>query len=204
MAGSLHKPGFAFFEVVEILATMFGVHSDRRDTFVSRLQQLQKLGLPGGVNVGRGVKVRYVNWQLADLAMMLDLIDSGMSPGTLQEFFIPRARNYLGVYSTGGYGWGVQNSLADDQPDLFLLLRFNALAYLKRPRVEGEDTSSPFDRVDMGRTSKTITKELDKAPGVAINMTTQLQRLRAAVERAYPDRMEDIAFYPTRSGLKEE
>lgn len=204
MAVSLRKPGFAFSEVVEILSKMFDVHGDRRDTFVSRLQQFQKLGLPGNANVGRGAKVRYVNWQLADLAVLLELIDCGITPGTLRDYFRPGGRNYLGVFSTGGYGLGVQNSLDTERPDLWWLPRFNALAYLKQPKNDERDGPHPLDRVDMGRSSDNIIEELSNQPGLAINLTAHLQRLRNAVEEIYPDRMEDATFYPTRSGLKED
>lgn len=201
---SLKKPGFAFFEVVEVLATMFEVHADRRDTFVSRLQQLQKMGLPGNANVGRGAKVRYMNWQLAEMALMLDLLDCGLTPGMLRDYFVPHERNYIGVYSMGGYGLQVQNSLDDAQSDLWWLPRFNALGYLKRPKKkDGQDGPHSLDRVDMGRSSENVIEELSAQPGLAVNLTAQLGRLRSAVAAVYPDRMEDVTFYPTRSGLKE-
>ena len=204
MAVSLHKPGFALFEVVNVLAEMFHVHEDRRETFISRIQQLQKLGLPADVNLGRGAKVRYVNWQLADLSIMLELLNCGIPPGVLKDYFRPFGRNYIGIYSMGGADWHIQNSLAENKPDLFQLLRFNALSYLTKPRSSEEDEAHPLDRRDFGRSSENVVEELSKAPALTINLTDHLRRLRAAVEKIYPARMEDITFYPTRSGLRED
>lgn len=205
MAVSLHKPGFALSEVVDILMEMFHVDDTRRETFISRIQQLQKLGLPADVNLGRGTKVRYLNWQLADLAIHLELLNCGITPGLLKDYFRPFGRNYIGIYSMGGSGWLIQKSLADAEADLFHLLRFNALTYLTKPKSsDEEDRAHPLDRHDFGRSSKNVVEELSKAPALTINLTDHLRRLTEAVKKAYPSRMEDITFYPTRSGLRED
>lgn len=206
MAVSLQKPGFALFEVVELLAEMFHVHDDRRDTFVSRIQQLQKLGLPANANVGRGSKVRYLNWQIADLSLLLELLNCGITPGMLKEYFRPFDRNYLGVYSIGGQGWHVQKSLEDGKPQLYLLLRFHALGYLTRPKsLDTDEAAHPLDREDFGRSSDNVLAELSSGgPALTVNLTDHLRRLRQAVENIYPDRLEDVTFYPTRSAQKED
>ncbi|WP_267395236.1 MULTISPECIES: hypothetical protein [unclassified Sphingomonas] len=206
MGLSLKKDGFALFEVVEILATMFRVHSTRRETFISRIQQLQKLGLPANANLGRGAKVRYVNWQVADLSLLLELLDCGITPGMLKDYFRPFDRNYLGVYSMGGQGWHVQNSLKESAVDLYLLLRFRALGYLTRPKpADASDNAHPLDREDFGRSSDNVLAELSTGgAALTVNLTQHLRRLRQAVEQVYPDRLEDITFYPTRSAQRED
>src|SRR5690606_22813448 len=118
----------------------------------------------------------------------------------------------------GGYDWHIQKSLADGEKPLYYLLRFNALEYLTRERPKNkagskeaapqpskaDQRSHPLNRRDFGRSSENVLAELNNGPALAINMTEHLRRLRAAVEKAYPDRMEDITFYPTRSGQKED
>lgn len=203
MPVNLKKDGFAFSEVVEILTTLFNVHPDRRDTFVSRLQQLQKSGLPGRANVGKGTNVRYVNWQLADLSLLLHLLDCGITPGTLKEYFRPLDENYIGVFSLSGQGVIVQSSLGEGNEPIYLLIRFNSLKYLTTPRNEG-DGAHPLDRVDYGRSGENVLEELGDGPALAIDLTALLSNLRTAVHRTYPDRMEDITFYPTRSGQKDD
>lgn len=201
MTEPLALAGFAFSEVVEILAKLYSVHPDRRDTFVSRLQQLQKLGLPGAANVGRGAKVRYVNWQLADLAVMLDLIACGLTPATLKQYFRPNDRNYLGIYSSGGYGWHVEQSLQKGKPALYFLMQPNTLWYLERPKDDQED--APMSRQDKGRSSENVLSELAKAPALTIDMTAQLRRLREAVNATYPDRIGEMDFHLTRTGTRD-
>jgi hypothetical protein len=203
MAVSLARPGFTFAEVVDVIATMYQVHEDRRDTLVSRIQQLQKMGIPAN-NVGKGSKVRYLNWQIADLSVSFELLNCGITPAVLKEYFRPLDRNYLGVYSFGGVGWHVQSSLDGDGADQYHLFRFNTLRYLSDARsAEPSDMSHGLDRVDYGRSSENVLEELDRAPALAINLTDHLRRLRKAVESGCPGRLEDVTFYPTRSGLRE-
>lgn len=75
MAGSL-----TFGQVEAILATMEGVHDDRRGALQSRLKQWQKMGFPEGVNVGRGVRATYGADQLFQLVYMVELLRVGLTP----------------------------------------------------------------------------------------------------------------------------
>lgn len=188
--------GFTFGEVVTILTKLFAVADAKRDTFVSRLQQLQKAGIPGGANSGRGVKVRYENWQLADFVLALDLIDLGLTPAMLANN--PAAS----AYGIGGYGYHVEASLADDRPDLFWLIRANALAYLTSAS-DGTTKADPRDTLLFGRSASNAIEELAEGPAIVINMTGRLRALRDAVQAVYPDMIEQLTFYPTRSGQKE-
>ena len=79
--------GFTFNQVVDILRNAVGVREDARSTLVARIQQLQKIGLPQRANVGRGGKVRYSNWQVADLAFFLALQDRGVAPALIADTF---------------------------------------------------------------------------------------------------------------------
>lgn len=197
MKVSLVKPGFAFSEVVAILVDMFNVTETKRDTFVGRLQQLQKAGIPAGANLGRGTKVRYVNWQLADLVLALDLLDLGLTPATLVNH--PAAS----IYARGGYGVHAQESLRDDRADLFYLVRANALAYLSSQSAEAT-APNPLDTLQMGRTADSAIEALSEGPAIVFNMTARLRALRTSVEKIYPQMLEQMTFYPTLSGQKED
>lgn len=69
-----------FGKVVGGLATLVGVVPDRRDRFQARLKQLQRMGFPPGVNVGRYAKASYGPGQVIQLAAALELIQTGFSP----------------------------------------------------------------------------------------------------------------------------
>lgn len=200
MPVSLAK-GFTFSEVVTILMTVFKVADAKRDTFVGRIQQLQKIGIPKGTNVGRGAKANYVNWQLADLMLALDLLDAGITPAALTAGLSDETQTIISVYAVGGYGWHVQESLQEDHKDLYLLLRFNALEYLK-PERSGGARPSVLDLTQHGRTADTLIADLEEGPAIVMNLTQRFRALRDAVESVYPHRLGDITFYPTRTGSR--
>ena len=193
---SLKKDGFAFGEVTNILMKLFKVEEKKRDTFIGRLQQLQKAGIPGGSNSRRGAKIRYLNWQLADLMLALDLLDVGLTPATLVNNPVASA------YAMGGYGYHVQASLDEDKPDLFWMISSNALAYLASPAADAKKPN-PLDALLKGRSAPNVIEALSEGPSIVINMTRRLRALRAAITEVYPDRLDDIIFYPTPSAQKE-
>jgi hypothetical protein len=69
-----------FGKVSDALASLIGVASGREDRFQARLKQLQRMGFPPGVNVGRYAKARYDGSQLLQLAVALELLQVGLSP----------------------------------------------------------------------------------------------------------------------------
>jgi hypothetical protein len=77
-----------FGQIEAILATMEGVHEDRRGAFHSRLKQWQKMGFPQGVNVGRGVRAPYGANQLFQLVYMVELLRVGLTPDRAIETVI--------------------------------------------------------------------------------------------------------------------
>lgn len=197
MTISLKKNGFAFGEVVNIMMKVFNVDPLKRETFVGRLQQLQKAGIPSGANSRRGAKIRYLNWQIADLMFALDLLDVGLTPATLANN--PAAS----AYSMGGYGFLVQASLSEDKPDLFWMINSNALAYLSNPSA-AEDKPNRLDALLKGRSADNVTEALSEGPSIVINMTRRLHALHEAIREAYPDMIDEIIFYPTRSAQRED
>mgnify|MGYP000456919625 CR=1 FL=1 len=72
----------SFKEVGTILAAQFGIEGEheRSAAFRSRLQHLQRAGVPAGVNTGKGKRASYSWPQLIELIVVLDLINIGLSP----------------------------------------------------------------------------------------------------------------------------
>ncbi len=69
-----------FNQIEAVFAARFDIPADRAAAFRGRLQHLQRLNFPTGVNTGRGKKAAYGWTQLIQLMVALDLIDLGMTP----------------------------------------------------------------------------------------------------------------------------
>jgi hypothetical protein len=70
----------SFNQVEAVFAARFDIPADRAVAFRGRLQHLQRLNFPTGVNTGRGKKASYGWKQIIQLTVALDLIDFGMTP----------------------------------------------------------------------------------------------------------------------------
>lgn len=171
---------FTFKQVETILADLFGVALEKRGTFVARLQQLQKLGLPHGTNVGRGARASYAYWQLAELTLYLDLLDCGYSPNLIKTHFVNP------YYTMGGTGWHVEHAPATAGGGLYFLPDISALNYLRT--ADPERVGPHFaDHIMRGRNARQLAKTVTKKPSVAINMTARLSALKEVVGRVVPE-----------------
>lgn len=70
----------SFKQVEAVFMERFGISEDRTIAFRGRLQHLQRLGFPDGVNTGKGKKAEYHWRQMIQLMTALDLIDLGLTP----------------------------------------------------------------------------------------------------------------------------
>lgn len=70
----------SFNQVEAVFTERFAIPEDRAVAFRGRLQHLQRLNFPTGVNTGRGKKASYGWRQIIQLMVALDLIDFGMTP----------------------------------------------------------------------------------------------------------------------------
>lgn len=70
----------SFKQVEAVFLERFGISEDRAGAFRSRLQHLQRLGFPEGVNTGRGKRAAYEWRHVIQLMVGLDLIDLGLTP----------------------------------------------------------------------------------------------------------------------------
>src|SRR5690242_1824745 len=71
---------FAFGQVEAVLAAMNRVASHKRIAFAGRLKFLQRNGVPLRVKPGRGRAGAYSFAQLMQLAIAVELLQSGLSP----------------------------------------------------------------------------------------------------------------------------
>ncbi|MDF2495062.1 hypothetical protein [Sphingomonas sp.] len=192
MAVSLIKPGFAFGDVVAIMMDLFRVDPIKRETFVGRLQQLQKAGIPAGANSGRGTKVRYNAAQLITLMTCLDLLDCGATPATLASFFGDAAANNLEtLFSEEGGNFGRPLAMAEaSQMDLFFLFQPNALGYLQSGSTETDEDGG----VLLIEGDFKALERLNAKPSIAINMTRRVAELRGVVDRLLPSQSVLLRF----------
>lgn len=70
--------GMTYKAMEAVLVGHFNIAPERVGTFKSRIKQLQRLGFPGGVNTGRGVKMSYTLEHLFKLVTAFELIGAGM------------------------------------------------------------------------------------------------------------------------------
>jgi hypothetical protein len=69
-----------FNQVEAVFVRRFDIPDEKAVAFRGRLQHLQRLNFPQGVNTGRGKKASYGWLQVIQLTVALDLIDLGMTP----------------------------------------------------------------------------------------------------------------------------
>ena len=69
-----------FNQVEAVFTRRFDMPESKAVAFRGRLQHLQRLNFPTGVNTGRGKKASYGWLQIVQLMVALDLIDLGMTP----------------------------------------------------------------------------------------------------------------------------
>lgn len=185
------EPTFTFAQVESILAQMFGVAPEKRHTFTSRLQQLQKLGLPRGTQVGRGSRAQYKYWQLAELMLYLDLLDCGLPPSVIKSSF-----GDMGFFSIGGTGESVERHPGTPEEGIKLILHFNALEHLRWPNPE-RAKAEVYDTVQKTRMDpiKAI-EEVSHSPGIVINVSRRLNELKYYVGQQIPELRDQPAFLP--------
>ncbi len=65
-------------EVEAMLVARLGIADEAQKTFRGRMQNMQRLKFPAGVNTGRGKRVDYGWPEIIQIALAFDLIDAGL------------------------------------------------------------------------------------------------------------------------------
>jgi hypothetical protein len=89
-------------EAQRIVASVLGLRLDK--SLIARFQHLQKHGIPGGTNTGRGTRSEYAETALLRLVVVFDLIAAGLIPDSIQR-----------LIDAGLYG-GINLATAHDVP----------------------------------------------------------------------------------------
>lgn len=85
-------------QVEATLVAHLRIHPDRIGRFQSRIKQLQRLGFPFGVNVGRGEKMKYSATHLFQFVTAFELINHGIPGGTAVEIVEQKWDNFAVAY----------------------------------------------------------------------------------------------------------
>ncbi len=171
-------PSFTFASVRAILARMQKIDDTKLKRFEARLQQLQKLGLPPGTNIGRAGRVNYPYWMLAELDAYLGFLDAGATPALLRSHFEQRP-----LYSMI-YGQYVEDAPADREHHVGM--RFNALHHL-RTRDTNQSGALVFDQEIFSGYGPKFFAGLSEAPSIVINLTQRVALLKGIVSEWFQD-----------------
>lgn len=194
-------PTFSLAQVRRVLMVTLNIHPAKERTFEARLQQLQKLGLPPGTNVGRGAPAKYHYWQLAELDAYFAFLDAGASPALLRAHFADRPLFEPGSGVDGAFA---ERASPTQQDDIHVAMRFNALGSL-RSGDPGRQKPTVFDREFPSGPGRTIFKALHRKesegdmPAIVFDVSQRLRALRRAVELTVPE-CAAAPFYPRELG----
>jgi hypothetical protein len=111
-----------YSEVLKVLAAVYGADEKAtRGPLRARLQNLQKFGIPLGMNVGKGKKIDYRDGELYQLAFSLELADVGIMPNQIQTII-----RGLWLYRIYGYFREALDLGAKD--DIILIFDLNQMS----------------------------------------------------------------------------
>lgn len=143
----------------------------------ARIQQLQRLGLPAGANVGKGGRAIYGPEQLLQLIIALDFLDGGFSPDRSRAVVIghwPMIKRCLSI-------------AIDHSQNYFIGAQPNALDSL-RQRLE---TDGNHVRLEEGSIEQLgILFESERSNFQALNLTGVLTELQRGIDLIVPDDLQ--------------
>lgn len=182
---------FSFKEVEAILSAAIGIADSKRKTFVARLQQLQKFGVPGKTNVGRAGRATYDAGQILKLHLALDLLDVGATP-------ILIARLFSQMYDSPRIAVEcahIERMRSHKEGDTLIVIVPGALTHL-RVRDPAFDEERPLGAFY-------FTHELEErasGPRIVISLTERVERLIACIGRVRPELIGQLLFQDIQHG----
>lgn len=150
----------SFASVEHTLARGMGVLADDLPKFRARIKQLQRLGFPEGVNVGRGVRMPYELVHLIQLAVAFELLDCGLPAKFVTESV---ARGWDRI----SYGvWAAVSHRVGSTDRVYLACRFNAVkdvsGKVAKFSIEDHESLKDLGRRHGGLVIVNLTKVLGK------------------------------------------
>jgi hypothetical protein len=131
-----HPTVLSFGMLERALVTALRVDPERTDTFRARLKQLQRLGFPPGVNVGRGTKMSYSTEHLLQLMFAFELISTGLPAKTATEMVLQGWQRIRSACSVLGR---YDPFIGEKSPEMFVVWR---------PDLLGQQPSAVLPRVE--------------------------------------------------------
>ncbi|MBF9150901.1 hypothetical protein [Novosphingobium jiangmenense] len=187
-------PTFTFGKVVQFLAVAFDVSGIKYKTFASRLQQLQKMGLPNGTNTGRGIRAAYETWHLCEFQFYLDLLQAGVSPSMVAARFADAP-----FYAAEGVGSEAESRAAEGE-HFYAYVQINALKYLESDSLSAlRDDSSSYTEFSLGSDLSRLLPIARHKPGVLVDLAVRIDVLKRAVGKVMPQHA-DLAFFRKPGG----
>ena len=120
---------FTYKEIQEILTQKHDIADASRTAFRGRIQHMQRLGFPTGVNTGKGKRVSYTWRELLLLALAFEYLEIGSTPDrTIAEIIKIEEMLLAGVARVI---LAAENNEGSEQSKHFLFVELSALLTLK-------------------------------------------------------------------------
>ena len=125
----------AYQDVEAVFAARFAVAPERAIAFRGRLQNLQRNGVPEGVNTGKGRRASYGWTQLLQMSVALDFMEIGLTPDAASTMVLASRLQILSPFIVLGHlpiriiKKTIVNEVTFDDA-YFLFSNFNAISAL--------------------------------------------------------------------------
>jgi hypothetical protein len=107
---------FSYSQAEAALARMYETPSDpsQRGAFRARIRNFQKLGIPFGVNPGRGSRIEYGLPEIYQWMLCLELAEFGMPPSTIAAILKKRWKPTIRSEKSDGILFNLTRAAAED------------------------------------------------------------------------------------------
>ncbi|WP_144036782.1 hypothetical protein [Sphingopyxis witflariensis] len=139
----------SFATLETTLAVHFGIPPDDYGKFRARIKQLQRLGFPPGVNVGRGTKFAYTVDHFLQSGIALELLNSGLT-GKLVTDLVTEHWQKIGAGIWAAHDRSPRNPWSEHRgPDVHLDIEVQGLKNSdgKFARIQVEDDYSRLEPI---------------------------------------------------------
>lgn len=162
---------FAALELT--LAVGFKIVPEEFPKFRARIKQLQRLGFPPGINIGRGGKMSYKTEHLTKLAVAFALLDSGLTAKLVTELV---EREWMAISS----GIWAARIASEKSSDVFCLVQMNALS-----DVSGQEAKVTIeDEFSLANQEGAVRHGHSRPSFILVNLASLLRRLMTSSQDA--------------------
>lgn len=163
---------FSFGALEQSLAVGFRIPPDDFPKFRARIKQLQRLGFPDGVNIGRGAKMPYSTEHLLKLGTAFALLDTGLTAKLVTE-------RVEGDWEKLAAGYWAARGTPRHSSDVFALFHSNALGSSREPDAVTIDDE--FSKLNF---EGAVENGLAPTCYIVLNITRLMRRLLSSADKA--------------------